>query len=346
MDRSTATAVRKASELIIEMDLKNALHKNNRTRINPFYIAATRGVEVLLRPLDKLLGAFLNDSVPGILINSERPAGLITMTCAHELGHFFLGHEAAFDFEIDYSPSALEIERLADTFAYSLLTPSWLIPYISNIKGWGVSDLNNAEHIYQLSLRLGISYTATVLALVRQKIITQYSVKESLLKTSPASIKQRIISGYSTDGFSVKGDIWLVDDQDKHFVIEPKIDDVILAKLKNKSSSGFIWSLECSVDAGFQIEPLLIPFDESRKNHFNEDSAVGEGEDVLMRIKTNQHPNVGELFEFSVYEDRIFQRSGSVTNKKIYKTEFHSFYPGLEKSSKDRKCERISQKND
>lgn len=343
MDKSTATAVRKASEVMIEMDIKSTLQKENRTRINPFYIAAEHGVEVLFRPLDKLLGAFLNDSVPGILINSERPAGLITMTCAHELGHFFLGHEATFDLEIDYSSSALEVERLADTFAYSLLTPSWLIPYISKIKGWGISDLNNAEHIYQLSLRLGISYTATVLALVRQKIITQPPIRDALLKTTPASIKQKLVSGFSTDGFSVKGDIWIVDDKDKFFIIEPKVDDVILAKLKNKSSSGFVWSMDCSHDsAGFQIEPLLIPFDENRRKKFTEESVVGESEDVLMRIKTNKNPNIGELFEFMLYEDRLFQSNKNVKDKTIYRTEFHSFSPGLESSSKDRKSERVS----
>jgi len=163
--------------------------RDGYTRVDPFQIAHSADVIVMLRPLQKLLGAFVRQDQPGILVNSERPAGLIQMTCAHELGHYFLDHESSTDHNLDYAQNAHRKELEADWFAYSLVAPRWAIANIMKKKRWGAIDLNHPFILYQLSLRLGISYQATVWSLRRQELI-DHRLAQHLIKHKPSEIKK------------------------------------------------------------------------------------------------------------------------------------------------------------
>jgi hypothetical protein len=80
-------------------------------------------------------------------------------------------------------------EIQANAFASQLLTPSWLIVKHMQRQGWARESLTEPDTVYQLSLRLGTSYSATCHALTRQKVITQVTCN-TLLKIQPKAIKQ------------------------------------------------------------------------------------------------------------------------------------------------------------
>lgn len=186
------------------------------TRIDPFQVAEAAGVAVMRRPLDTLLGAFLREDDPGILVNIARPAGQVHMTCAHELGHFFLNHDTTFDCELDHAAAAPQPEREADRFAYCLLMPRSLVIDVMRRKGWRERDLRQPAVIYQLSLRLGTSFTATFWSLIAMRLLNGLTAAEhgALLKTPLQALKRRIagtrrgrrfpMCGYSTDAIAIE----------------------------------------------------------------------------------------------------------------------------------------------
>ena len=48
---------------------------------------------LILRPLDRQLGAYLSDPEPGVLVTTQRPMSIQRFTAAHELRHFSLRHQ-------------------------------------------------------------------------------------------------------------------------------------------------------------------------------------------------------------------------------------------------------------
>lgn len=56
--------------------------------------------------------------------------------------------------------------------------------------------------------------------------------------------------------------MWLLDEDDKTSILEPRPQDQIVVRLKSHASSGYLWhveSMEAAEQEGFQLEPLTIP---------------------------------------------------------------------------------------
>ena len=250
---SVQKAAQRAAEIYHDSGAKARIEKDGYTRVDPFWIAAGEGVMVMLRPLDKLLGAFIRRENSGILVNAERSAGLIHMTCAHELGHYFMGHETTADEKIDYGAEANGLEQEADWFAYQLLTPRILLANILRRKGWSVQSLKDPILLYQLSLRLGISYTATLWSLHRQNLLDRSTVQD-MLNVQPADIKRILIGDMPHD---LRNEVWLLDDRDRSSILEPRPNDQLILRVKNRASAGYVWSVDEATTMGFQLKPVL-----------------------------------------------------------------------------------------
>ncbi|WP_313055344.1 ImmA/IrrE family metallo-endopeptidase [Pseudomonas lopnurensis] len=247
----------RAAEVIDETGAMDRIEQQGYTRVDPFQIAATSGVLVMLRPMEKLLGAFIGEASPGILINVDRPAGLVHMTCAHELGHFFMEHGSTADQQIYYDSKAAQIEQEADLFGYNLLAPRQVMSNVMRRKHWSLKSLMHPPMLYQLALRMGVSYESVAWSLNRYGLIEVSKVQE-LLRTPPAAIKQAILRGKLPDPTK---EVWLLDDDDRTSILEPRPQDQIVVRLKSHASSGYLWqadSIKEAVREGFQLEPLTV----------------------------------------------------------------------------------------
>lgn len=233
------------------LDTEKTVEETRVTRINPFAVAGQEGLTVIRRPMDNMLGAYLRfpDRAAGIIINSERPTGLVNLTCAHELGHHFLAHPTTND--KDMYDHASPMERAADMFAYQLVAPFWIVK--KNIQQMGLTRklLANPLWQYQLSLRLGLSYHATQITLLNEEVITKAVFTESR-RTKPAEIKRRILGPEIT--FDLRNDVWLVRETDQAVVLAPANRDLLVLEPSSASGSGYVWTIGQATKEGFELE--------------------------------------------------------------------------------------------
>lgn len=248
-------AAQVAVEVLRDTGAERRIREDGYTRIDPLWIAAVQGIMVMRRPFEKLLGAFVRESTPGIMVNSERPTGLIHLTCAHELGHYFLGHESTADEHIQYGKDAALQEREADWFAYCLLTSRSILAQTMRRKGWSIATLRDPLNLYQLSLRIGVSYAAIAWSLARLKLWTTDDA-DRMTHIEPAEIKRSLL-GHGD--FETRNDVWLLDERDRELILEPSVRDQIVIRLPNHAPSGYLWSLDEAQSEGFRIRTLDAP---------------------------------------------------------------------------------------
>lgn len=79
-----------------QLDTRSS-YMQSGTRIDVYRLAHDLGIPVLFRPLEGLLGAYVKNPAPGILLTTQRPDSVQRLTCAHELGHHLLNHKASYD---------------------------------------------------------------------------------------------------------------------------------------------------------------------------------------------------------------------------------------------------------
>lgn len=245
----------RAAEVYRSSGAKQRVDEDGFTRVDPFAVAASEGVWVMLQPLESLLGAFLREASPGILVNSERPVGLVHMTCAHELGHFFMEHSTTADLTVDYGPNADRTESEAEWFAYQLLMPRPLLSKIMQRKSWTATSLTNPHVVYQLSLRLGMSFTATIWSLNRQNLLPGDRAR-AMARIQPRALKRELVG--TNDQADNPSDVWLLDRSDQDLILEPRSTDRIVVDLPNHASAGFLWSIEAAINEGFSLRPVTV----------------------------------------------------------------------------------------
>lgn len=329
IDRATTLRIAKlASQVLAEHQVRDRIMVDGYTRVDPVAVAENEGVPVMTRPLDRLLGAFLREERPGILLNSLRPPGMVRMTCAHELGHFFLGHLSHADERLDYTTADGEEEVSADQFAYALMAPSWLLAHVIRAQHWS-RRLNEPSVVYQLSLRLGLSYEGTVWSLQRQGKIP-YEQARMLASYKPVAIKRELApAGEDIDPHQ---DLWVLSPADRDTVLEPRSGDRFYMVLPDHTSAGFLWSKDEAASQGFTLRPVA---DSVKPPADLGQLVVGGMQHATYRIELESPAGQASL-DILLKEDQPWNPAGAPTTRVNVTTEFDELEPGLTRGSRAR----------
>jgi hypothetical protein len=259
--RTYAEAVRNgtaaASKLLRRLDWQARLEAEPGA-VDIFAIIADLDLPLMLRPLKGLLGAFLKVPTPGILVTTQRPLSIQRFTAAHELGHCLLDHEPSLDDEdqiLRRAPRAQDAhtgfqETEADAFAVALMMPKWLILAHCARQGWRVSHLEQADNVYQLSVRIGASYEATVWTLERYGLLNA-GCRAALLRTQPRALKVSLLEDFTPSSYH--GDVWLLTEKDRGGRIDGSRNDLFVIKLPELGAAGYLWDFDTLVESGFSI---------------------------------------------------------------------------------------------
>jgi Zn-dependent peptidase ImmA (M78 family) len=223
--------------------------------VDVFGAIADLGVSLLFRPLDGLLGACLRlpDVGAGILVTTRRGLHMQRFTAAHELGHFVLEHDGSLDREIRFPGQTANRdlkEIAADAFAAEFLMPKWLFKYHAKRHGWTTQKLVDPLNVYQLSLRMAVSYEATCFGLLAHKILDSDAV-EALRSVAPKKTKQRILGEIAPEDW--RAHVWLLDEHDDGAKIEAGPQDLFVASLVENGGAGYLWETRALEAAGFTI---------------------------------------------------------------------------------------------
>jgi len=254
-------AVKIASEVTQEFPV------SARTSFDLISVYQDMDIPVVFRPLDNLWGGAVSiQNENGVLIHSKLPRHLQRFTLAHELGHILLDHENKLDDKSSLSQrnaaredSPTE-EVSANRFASELLAPRELIRENAERLGWKKDQLKQSINIYQLSLRLGISFEATCWALVEHDLLSQhhadnYTTKEDIVK----NIKTEFTPfGVQKNPWA---DVWNLKRIESGLTLEADENDLFFVKFEENSASGYTWT---------------IPDKEDEVNFVHDSSEVGE----------------------------------------------------------------------
>ena len=260
MATNYAQAVRKgaqaAGRLHRQLSVKEQIEESGGAN-NVFAAISELDVPLLFRPLDGLLGAFLNFPTRGILVTTQRPLSIQRFTAAHELGHCMLNHQPSLDDEnilrrmtMNEQPGQDLQEVEADGFAAAFLLPKWLIANHMKRQNIRTTHLRRPNVIYQLSLRLGVSYEAFCWTLVRYKMINPKQARELLL-TQRRALKEALLDGHRPTNY--RGDVWLLTERDAGTRIDGSRNDLFILKLTEHSNGGYLWNIDELRDSGFAI---------------------------------------------------------------------------------------------
>ncbi|PHP86348.1 hypothetical protein CFB52_017330 [Burkholderia sp. AU18528] len=340
-------AGRRAAEVLDEFRAKDRI-RDGYTRVDPAQLASEADVTVMFRPLEKLLGGFLReDGEAGILVNVLRPRGLMHMTCAHELGHYFLGHESNTDETVDIGTNAALVEQQANQFAYSLLAPRWLVIAVMRMKGWSKEHLNDPTIVYQLSLRLGMSFEAMAWSLVRLGVLSTLSATRTLGQ-KPKTLK---LAALNIDDVSEKvpGDVWILDKTDKDRIIEPASTDRFVVDLPNHAAAGHLWTIDELRCEGFTLEPFV---QDARMVSDREDRVIrvgGLGAGTTMRyaltptidLSSNSTIDHNRRSTISVHEITPWSRKPEIQDSLAFSAEFDDVNDGLSRPERTRRLNSV-----
>jgi Zn-dependent peptidase ImmA (M78 family) len=250
------TGIARAAELHHSLGVRDRLMDGSRP-MDVFAAIEALKIMVLFRPLDGLLGAYVpTPNSAGMLVTTLRDHHVQRFTAAHELGHHVLEHRTvSLDINVGYvgrgeKKGYDEQELEADSFAAEFLLPKWLIAAHARRQGWGRPELRRPDVVYQLSLRLAASYSATCYALASASFITQTQAR-ALAARPPKESKQQAMSDVTPASWYP--DVWLLSDRDRGSQLLGSPDDFLVLNLQEHLAGGYEWDIEPVPSDGLEV---------------------------------------------------------------------------------------------
>lgn len=230
-------ALQEADALLRELDVVQD------TPINVFALIEQLGLDLVFNNLNTILGAFLPHGDGGIMLSTQRGVAVQRYTAAHEIGHWVLDHEAAFDTEVElYSPSH-DREQLAQIFASQLLMPPPLVYTTAARYGVNNSATATGPVVYLMARDMGASYEAVVRQLANLNVIRRIK-RDELLAIQPATIKSQLSLGHRPVG---QVDVWPVDARFSGGAITVTEGDEVVIVLPENRTTGHQWLSEAEL---------------------------------------------------------------------------------------------------
>lgn len=277
--------LRAASEAAI---VASRFPTGNRTSFDIVGAVTELNIPVIFRPLKGLWGAAItvDSDTCGILVTTRLGLHVQRFTLAHELGHVLLGHQFSLDETIGFagrnSPVSRPIqEHAADTFASELLGAKRLMLESAKRHHWTREALRLPENIYQLSLRLGMSFQATCWALTIPNVLTVSEASE--LQSESVKLRKRAIAPEDliTNSWA---DVWALTQADTGTHLEAGPDDLFAVHVQDHASAGYLWQV---VDTGSDAEVV-------GERLLNPDQAYGDHSSRVIFLRF-QNPGVHRL---------------------------------------------------
>lgn len=227
----------------------------NRTSFDIVGAVAGLGIPLLFRPLDGLWGAALvvDADLRGILVTTKLDLHVQRFTLAHELGHLLMDHQTSLDETIGFAGrhgnGGRPIEELAaDSFASELLAPKSLMIRCAQRHRWNRAALSDAGNVYQLALRLGLSFPAMCWALVSHDVLDR--TQAEAMQARPVKELKRSLAPEDliTNSWA---NVWRLTQPDTDAVLEAGPEDLFVVHVLDDAGGGYVWQL---VDATGAVE--------------------------------------------------------------------------------------------
>jgi Zn-dependent peptidase ImmA (M78 family) len=226
-------------------DAHEELRLDTTQRIDVFATIEGLGLELLFRPLRGASGLYVpgaHRTDGGVLINSNHGLARQRFTGAHELGHFWLEHEASLDVQTEFFTRAdarryQPQEMTAEAFAAWFLMPPELVDAV--LEELGLSTPRSSDDVYALSLRMGTSYEATAYHLPNLKLAS-YDTAREWATQPPKRVKAALSMG--VEMVSYHHDVWSLSERDADAAFRVRAGDRLVVTLAEIPSSGYMWS--------------------------------------------------------------------------------------------------------
>jgi Zn-dependent peptidase ImmA (M78 family) len=255
-DAARLDAVAAAKQLHRDLDLERRVTKGHGF-VDVFGAIDELDIPLVFKPLTSALGLCLPAPLRGIMITTQRGLHIQRFTGAHELAHVVMEHRGSIDTDVIYRASLSSSDHrdlqevAADAFAAEFLMPRWLYRHHIQSQGWTVArHLRNPDIIYQLSLRMGVSYEAACWGLLSHQILPRGEV-DHLLKAAVSKLKSNLSAPFRLD--NSWSDVWRVTMNDHGHCLLGNPDDLLRIELDEHTGSGHQWQVNAVLDAGYDV---------------------------------------------------------------------------------------------